>query len=52
MLPEFLPQVRIEQLRVGHDVVDLMLERQTRGLGVRVERNDGKAEIVVTQRKG
>jgi glycogen debranching enzyme len=52
MLPEFLPQVRIEQLRVGHDVVDLMLERQTRGLGVRVERNDGKAEIVVMQRKG
>jgi hypothetical protein len=46
-LPEFLPQVRIERLRIGHGSVDLVLERQPRDLGVRVERNDAKAEIVV-----
>jgi glycogen debranching enzyme len=49
MLPEFLPDVRIEQLRVGEGSVDLVLERQPRNLGVRVERNDAKAEIVVIQ---
>jgi glycogen debranching enzyme len=46
-LPEFLPQVRLEGLRIGQGSVDLMLERHTRDLGVRVERNDAKAEIVV-----
>jgi glycogen debranching enzyme len=47
LLPEFLPQVRIEGLRIGQGSVDLTLERHTRDLGVRVERNDAKAEIVV-----
>ena len=46
-LPEFLPQVRLEGLRIGHGSVDLVLERQPRDIGVRVERNDAKAEIVV-----
>jgi glycogen debranching enzyme len=46
-LPEFLPHVRVEGLRIGHGSVDLVLERQPRDLGVRVERNDAKAEIVV-----
>ena len=46
-LPEFLPQVRLEGLRIGQGSVDLVLERQPRDLGVRVERNDAKAEIVV-----
>jgi hypothetical protein len=39
--------VRLEGLRIGQGSVDLMLERHTRDLGVRVERNDAKAEIVV-----
>ena len=47
MLPEFLPQVRIEGLRIGNGSVDLVLERQPRDVGVQVERNDAKAEIVV-----
>ena len=46
-LPEFLPHVRVEGLRIGNGSVDLVLERQPRDLGVRVERNDAKAEIVV-----
>jgi glycogen debranching enzyme len=47
VLPEFLPEVRIEQLRIGDGSVDLVLERHPRDVGVRVERNDAKAEIVV-----
>ncbi len=49
MLPEFLPHVQIQGLRVGKGSVDLALERQPRDLGVQVERNDAKAEILVVQ---
>jgi glycogen debranching enzyme len=45
-LPEFLAQVRLQGLRIGQGSVDLMLERHPRGVGVRVERNDAKAEVV------
>ena len=47
LVPEFLQQVRIEHLRIGDGSVDLVLERQPRNIGVRLERNDAKAEIVV-----
>ena len=36
-------------LRVGNGSVDLVLERQPRDLGVQVERNDAKAEILVVK---
>jgi len=41
--------VQIQGLRVGKGSVDLALERQPRDLGVQVERNDAKAEILVVQ---
>jgi glycogen debranching enzyme len=49
MLPEFLPQVRVENLRVGEGTVDLVLERHPHDLGVTIERNDAGAEIVVVK---
>jgi glycogen debranching enzyme len=48
-LPEFLPQVRFENLRIGDGSVDLLLERNRHDLGVLVERNDAGAEIVVVK---
>jgi glycogen debranching enzyme len=47
LLPEFLPRVRIEGLRIGNGSVDLVLERHAKDIGVQVERNDAKAEVVV-----
>ena len=46
MLPEFLPMVRIDGLRIGNGSVDLLLERHPGDIGVEVLRNDAKAEIV------
>lgn len=46
MLPEFLPMVRIDGLRIGNGSVDLLLERHSGDIGVEVLRNDAKAEIV------
>ena len=47
LLPEFLPQVRVNDLQVGDGTVDLILERHRQDLGVTIERNDANAEIVV-----
>jgi glycogen debranching enzyme len=49
MLPEFLPQVRFENLRIGDGSVDLVLERHRHDMGVSVDRNDAGAEIVVVK---
>jgi glycogen debranching enzyme len=49
VLPEFVPQVRVQNLRVGEGTVDLLLERYPHDVGVVVERNDAGAEIVVVK---
>ena len=49
LLPEFLPQVRVNDLQVGDGTVDLLFERHRQDLGVTIERNDANAEIVVVK---
>ncbi len=44
-LPEFLQQVRIENLRVGNAVVDLVLQRHPQDVSVRVARMEGQVVI-------
>ena len=49
VLPEFLPWVRILNLRVGSASVDLLLERYEFDVGIRVLRRDGDVEIVAVK---
>jgi glycogen debranching enzyme len=45
-LPEFLDHLEISGLRVGSASVDLAIERQPLGMGVRVLRSEGDVEVV------
>jgi glycogen debranching enzyme len=45
-LPEFLDQLAIRGLRVGAATIDLAVERQARGVTVRVLRKHGDVEVV------
>jgi glycogen debranching enzyme len=45
-LPEFVPEIRLKNLRVGDASVDLRLERQPYGVGTTVLRRDGLVDIV------
>jgi glycogen debranching enzyme len=44
-LPDYLHEVRIDNLRVGAATVDLLLRHGDRGVGVDVLRRDGAAEV-------
>jgi Glycogen debranching enzyme len=44
-LPEFLKEVRIENLRVGKATVDLLLQRHPQDVSIRVLRMDGQIII-------
>lgn len=44
-LPEFLQEVRIENLRVGRATVDLLLQRHPQDVSIRVLRMDGQIVI-------
>ncbi|MGE5646805.1 MAG: glycogen debranching N-terminal domain-containing protein [Acidobacteriota bacterium] len=46
LLPEFLPDVRIRDLRVGGAQVDVLLERHANSVGITVLRRQGDVEIV------
>jgi hypothetical protein len=46
MLPDFLPWVRITNLRVGKATLDLLLERHRYDVGIQVLRRTGKVDIV------
>lgn len=46
VLPEFLPWVRIKDLRVGDASVDIMLERHELDVGIRVLRRSGDLQII------
>jgi len=46
-LPEWLPEVRIENLRVGEAVVDLLVRRNDGSTGVEVLRRTGDLSVVV-----
>lgn len=45
-LPEFLPEIRIKNLRVANASVDLLLERHPYDVGITVLRRDGEVDIV------
>jgi glycogen debranching enzyme len=45
ILPAFLDEIRIENLRVGNALLDLVVDRSFHGIGV--ERRDGDADIVI-----
>jgi glycogen debranching enzyme len=47
ILPEFLKEVRISNLRVGSATVDLQLQRHAQHVGLNVLHQEGSAEIVV-----
>ena len=47
LLPEFLPWVRITNLRVGEASIDLLLERHELDVGIRVLRRSGDLQVVV-----
>lgn len=47
MLPEFLPSVRISNLRVGEGSLDLMLTRHGEDVAINVLRREGPLRIVV-----
>ncbi|MEJ7753819.1 MAG: hypothetical protein WKF38_01405, partial [Candidatus Limnocylindrales bacterium] len=46
-LPDWLPEVRLENLRVGDSVVDLLVRRSDDSAGVEVLRRTGDLSIVV-----
>jgi glycogen debranching enzyme len=47
-LPEFLPELRINNLMVGPARIDLHLVRHAQDVGINVERKEGEVEIAVT----
>ena len=46
-LPEWLPEVRIENLRIGEGSADLLLERHPHDVGVTVLRRQGRVRVNV-----
>jgi glycogen debranching enzyme len=49
LLPDFLPWVRILNLRVGDASVDLLIERHEFDVGIRVLRRSGNVEIIAVK---
>jgi glycogen debranching enzyme len=47
VLPEFLKEVRIRNLRVGGSAVDLLLQRHAHHVGINVLRKVGRVEVIV-----
>ena len=45
MLPPFLDEIRMQNLKVGNASLDLVVDHSFRGIGV--ERRDGDANIVI-----
>lgn len=48
-LPEYLPQLRIENLRVGEATVALELTRHEQDVGLRVLQREGDVEILIAK---
>jgi len=48
-LPEWLPEVRIANLRVADGMVDLLLERHPHDVGVTVLRREGRLRVNVVK---
>ncbi len=48
-LPEWVPELRIENLQIGDGSVDLLIERHPHDVGVTVLRRDGRIKVEVTK---
>src|SRR5690606_23954275 len=46
MLPEFLSEVRVRNLRVGKASVDLVLRRYAQNVSINIERREGPVDIM------
>ncbi len=49
LLPAFLQEVRIKNLKVGKAIVDLSLQRHPQDVGINVIRREGQVEIVAVK---
>ncbi|MFQ5663430.1 MAG: hypothetical protein ACE5HL_06340 [Terriglobia bacterium] len=49
LLPEFLQEVQIKNLKVGQASVDVALKRPAQDVGINLMRKEGDVEIVVTK---
>jgi hypothetical protein len=49
VLPEWLPEVRIANLRVGEGTADLLFERHPHDVGVTVLRREGRLRVDVVK---
>ena len=49
MLPEFLKELRISNLRIGEAVVDLSLQRHAQNVSIGMLRREGDVEIIVVK---
>lgn len=49
LLPEFLQEIQIKNLKVGEAAVDLSLQRHPQDVGINVTRKEGEVELVITK---
>jgi glycogen debranching enzyme len=49
ILPEFIKELRIQNLRVGSSLIDLSLHRYPDNVGINVDRRTGPIEIIAVQ---
>jgi glycogen debranching enzyme len=49
LLPPFLQQVRIKNLRVGQGAVDLLLQRHSDDVSISIDRREGNVEILTVK---
>jgi glycogen debranching enzyme len=49
MLPEFLRELRINNLQIGEAVVDLSLQRHAQNVSIGIHRREGDVEIIVVK---
>ncbi|HEV3163684.1 MAG TPA: amylo-alpha-1,6-glucosidase, partial [Isosphaeraceae bacterium] len=49
LLPQSLRQIRIKNLQLGENSVDLVLDRHGHGVGIEIERREGPVRVVVTK---
>ena len=48
-LPDFLPQIRLKNLRIGDASVDLLLQKNGPDVSISVTKKDGRIEVVTAK---
>ena len=49
LLPPFLEEVRIQNLRVGQGAVDLFIRRHAQDVSINIDRREGNVEILTVK---